>query len=343
MNDLMPPPRRPVPARLRRTVHALVDTTGRTYAGSSPLRRWGAPLAVAGAVAVVAVSGVLLASGAGSDGPDGTAPADGGVPPAPGGPSTQPPAPTDSRSTQPPAPTDSPPGPSTPAMPAETPSTTRSLPPTTVPPTPGTDTTTTAPETHRPPSRPLPSGVASAPMADPGPAYEQCAGLAERAATNWGWDARDLTGLASAEALHPDTELRTVLVGNDSGVWACNLAPDRALSRAASASPPEPAEPATWALALNDARNYGFERGELAWAGGVLPDGVDEVSYHFADGHEQRAVVTGDHWVLQDLTDEPWSDDGQNFRVRLDGPAGSRTVEVRIGAETQCNQVSHGC
>ncbi len=139
-----------------------------------------------------------------------------------------------------------------------------------------------------------------------------------------------------------------VMTGGDQAV-ACNVAPDLAVSHPVDAQPPaQPAE-RDFDFALGAALNVGAGQGDHTWAGGVLPAGVTSVTYAFPDGHEEQAVVQGDHWVMQYLSDRSWSrDPDATVEVRLDGPAGPQTLELSTMPVGQnlpfgCNQVSHGC
>lgn len=138
----------------------------------------------------------------------------------------------------------------------------------------------------------------------------------------------------------------TVVVSDGMSAWACNVAPDTALSHEVPDAPPHDVDAGTFAFALNAASNVGAGPGNLSWAGGVLPRGVSGLTYVFPDGHAEPAVTNDGYWVMQYLSPEPW---GRNLnttdpvQVQLTGPGGDQTVTVPLGFETVCNQVTHGC
>lgn len=135
-------------------------------------------------------------------------------------------------------------------------------------------------------------------------------------------------------------------MSDGTSAWACNVEPDLALSHPVPDSAPQDADAHTFAFALNDARNVGAEVGDLAWAGGVLPKGVSELTYVFPDGHSEPAVTKDGYWVMQYLSEKPWGRDitkTDPVQVQLTGPGGDQTVAVPLGPETVCNQVTHGC
>ena len=87
-------------------------------------------------------------------------------------------------------------------------------------------------------------------------------------------------------------------------------------------------------------------------AGGLLPAGVDGLSYAWPGGHVEVADVLVDdglRWWRMEYTsyDGPLSDPDQNrldlgpVTVTMSGPAGETSVELRFGRD-DCAQVNHG-
>ncbi len=224
------------------------------------------------------------------------------------------------------------------------------------------------------PPQSTPSAV-TAPLIDPDDAYAQCQDIVQR---SHGVDGDSLEGRVSAS----DGTVTTVVVSDGTDVYACNVDPDRATSRARPDAPDPSPGAGTFAFALNDARNFGAVtddgcepgiviprsgraarslepgtcdpsnpqtewgplRRDLSWAGGRLPAGVTSVTYVFPDGHEADAIVDGGYWVMQDLAPY-WANNlnGLVVTVELDGPGGASAVDVPLGIDTVCNQVNHGC
>jgi hypothetical protein len=165
----------------------------------------------------------------------------------------------------------------------------------------------------------------------------------------------------------------TVVVGDGKLTWTCNLRPDKAVSasRRVPSSRPRPGDFAVadnliWggpppANALPQPQLTAGATAsivpsivppespqELVWGGGALPRGVTSVTYTFPDGHIEAALTRNGYWVMQYLANSPFTQEGQPvdeispIKVRLSGPAGSRTLALTWGTDT-CNQISHGC
>jgi hypothetical protein len=174
-------------------------------------------------------------------------------------------------------------------------------------------------------------------LADPEQAYQKCIDMAVRQFELRGEPiGEDPTGKL---AIENGTGI-TVVVANSTESYVCNVKPDKAVSH------PSPFTATTEAKAYWFAMNYTGnvipgEKGEYAWAGGRLPDGVTGVSYAFPDGHTEDAVVHDGFWAMQYYAEKPiakgldWTVD-----VTLDGPNG-QTIPLDYTA--MCNQVSHGC
>lgn len=132
----------------------------------------------------------------------------------------------------------------------------------------------------------------------------------------------------------------TVVVANSTDAYTCNIKPDRAVSNAA------PLDGKAQAKDFRFARNggppiSGTKNGEIAWAGGEVPNGVTAISYAFPDGHTEQATVQNGFWAMQYLSDKPIAR-GLDWQVNvtLTGPNG-RTITLDY--TDGCNQVTHGC
>jgi hypothetical protein len=143
----------------------------------------------------------------------------------------------------------------------------------------------------------------------------------------------------------------TVVVADAAHAWACQVQPDSAVTSAKPLPAPRlsgvTVDDVAVANNVRENREPG-EPGELTWAGGPVPRGVDAIRYTFPDGHVERAVIAGGYWVLHYFSPAPFTPEGASqtdttkIAVRLSGPAGSRTFRLTWGDDT-CNQVSHGC
>ncbi|MGI8612612.1 MAG: hypothetical protein ACR2KL_01480 [Nocardioidaceae bacterium] len=335
MNDLMPPPRRPLSSHDRQRIRALLQDQ---VSDERSMHRSTLPLLVAATVATIAVGGYAVASAldGGGAGSGGIAPADGATPSTAS--TTVTPAP--------PPPTPVRPSVTRPGVPR--PSVVR---PTPVRPRSPRPKPTYAPPGTAPPTRPVaptrPRQLVAPPVApqtvsSPAEAYQQCFAQV-RGRAGGGEPTGHLRGRVLASA--PDAT--TVVVSDGVHAWACNVAPDRAVSRPVADAAPQSVDASTFAFALNAASNYGAGRGDLAWAGGVLPPGATALTFTFPDGHVEPAVVSDGYWVVQYLSTTSWSGNlnttGPVLVEIADGTGGSSTVRVPLGAQTVCNQVSHGC
>lgn len=311
MNDLMPPPRRRVPDRLGQHLRALLAAHQEetTMTGSTTVRRWAVPALVAAATTAVVIGGSLVVLG--DDG------SDRGLDPAGGGGSTQPPAAS-------PTPEDPP-----------TTKRTRTVPP-------AVPTLVTPPVPGQPGVNPGP-GKPPTPPATEEDAYERCVDAATKQLRDYTGSPVD--GLQGVLAV-TEPDVVTVVVSNGEVAAACNVHPDIAVSTPMRVQPAPAADPTTFAFANNDTRNYGLQQGDLSWAGGRLPAGVEEVTYVFPGGPRVEAVTADGYWVVQDLSVPGWTPSNVTnlapVRVELSGPGGEQVVELPFMA-SQCNQVSHGC
>jgi hypothetical protein len=174
-------------------------------------------------------------------------------------------------------------------------------------------------------------------LADPDQAYQKCIDMAVRQFELRGEPINEEP--VGKLAIDNGTGT-TVVVANSTESYTCNVKPDKAVSN------PSPFTATTEARAYWFAMNYTGnvipgEKGEYAWAGGRLPDGVTGVSYAFPDGHTEDAVVHDGFWAMQYYAEKPiakgldWTVD-----VTLDGPNG-QTIPLDYTA--MCNQISHGC
>ncbi|MEO7061060.1 MAG: hypothetical protein ABI083_15160 [Lapillicoccus sp.] len=121
-----------------------------------------------------------------------------------------------------------------------------------------------------------------------------------------------------------------------SGPETGNVSVRGSTTTATLANPNDPCGPTA-------AQPSGPWHGELLWAGGRLPSGVTSLTFDLPDGRSAAAVVRDGYWVVQDLSEKDWLGlkvDGQTVTVRL---SDGRTVPVPLGADTMCNQTSHGC
>ncbi len=216
-----------------------------------------------------------------------------------------------------------------------------------------TAVTTSPPETTTPADSTTPSLATTtrAPTTDDwqvpeDEAYQRCANAVQAAGVVRGDAASGgLEGVAWSATPGGTT---VAMVGGDQAV-ACNVAPDLAVSHPVAVQPTAVPAPRDFDFANGVASNVQAGAGDHTWAGGVLPQGVDSVTYVFPDGHQEQAVVQDGFWVMQYLSDQPWSQDPQaSVEVRLDGQAGPQTLELPLmpsGGELPfgCNQVSHGC
>ncbi len=187
--------------------------------------------------------------------------------------------------------------------------------------------------------------VAPAPASSSQALYRRCIALVrEEAGTRGETVPGDLTGRATAIS----DSARTVVVANRASTWACNLAPDQAVSGAgrvvihhATASDLAVAENVRGTDGAADER-------DLVWGGGALPRGVTSLTYAFPDGHHETASTAGGFWVMQYLAPAWFTGLGESAQglapitVTLDGPGGHHVITLEWGTDT-CNQISHGC
>lgn len=78
-------------------------------------------------------------------------------------------------------------------------------------------------------------------------------------------------------------------------------------------------------------------------AGGALPEGVESITYRFADGHVQEAVLDGDMWAMAYFAEVPDGAeviDGATVDVVTDGVPARFTLRM---PEDFCTQSNHGC
>lgn len=189
-----------------------------------------------------------------------------------------------------------------------------------------------------------PDPKTSSPVADPAQAYQQCIDLV----TDWDQSIEAPVGklaIGNGKGI-------TVVVANGTDAYTCNIKPDSAVS---PASPLDTgATRDTFAVAENGLPKRSHENGpprraaEMAWGGGVLPDGVSSVTYTFPDGHQEPAVTQDGFWAMQYFSLKPFADKNQSYfeidpiTVTLEGSSGTKTLTLKWGIHT-CNQVSHGC
>ncbi|GAB3411692.1 hypothetical protein [Flindersiella endophytica] len=211
--------------------------------------------------------------------------------------------------------------------------------------TPTTPTTTSPPKTQHPtPNRPPTKQTdpdqptKSLPASDANRAYRICIGLARDHGDVMG---EPVSGLSGKLAIENDEGI-TAVVANSTDAYTCNVKPDTAVS------PPRPLDsavsPETFAIANNVTSNVlPGDRGDMFWGGGGLPNGVNSITYTFADGHHEQATVKNGFWAMQYFSAGPMNGASSDpVKVSVDGPGGQRELTLRWGDHT-CNQVSHGC
>jgi hypothetical protein len=175
--------------------------------------------------------------------------------------------------------------------------------------------------------QPAPSTV----LTDPDQAYQKCV---DHAVRQYELRGEPITEPLTGRLAIDNGVGTTVVVANSTDSYTCNVKPDLAVSQPSKLD------------GTADAKDYWFamnvhKGGEMAWAGGQVPDGATGVTYAFPDGHTEEAIVHDGFWAMQYYSDKAiatgldWA-----VEVSVDGPNG-QTYSLDYTA--QCNQVSHGC
>ena len=153
----------------------------------------------------------------------------------------------------------------------------------------------------------------------------------------------------------------TVVVADNNSSWACNLAPDTAVSDPGRLDfEPVDLTASDFAIASGQGPDPFY------WGGGRVPIGIRSVTFSLPDGGSQAALIESGYWVMQYFPQNPWEseDEDHKITVKLAGvryvdPYGGFWEEIRSRSRRgvlveerefslewlrdTCNQRLHGC
>ena len=89
-------------------------------------------------------------------------------------------------------------------------------------------------------------------------------------------------------------------------------------------------------------QNYGMKSDANEYvAGGLVPNGTNEITYRFSDGHTEKAVVEDGVWAMAYFPDKALPDNA-TAKVTVTTDSGTEKYTLQ-GVDDFCGQVNHGC